>query len=68
MPEVVHGFLQFALRTASSEQSGYQIRKATRGFNVWRLTPRMGWQAIALFNTRDDAEAFVLGLVAIHDN
>lgn len=63
MAKLLHGYIQLAKRTA--EQSGYEIRKGTKGWNVWRMSPRCGWQAIAMFGAIEDAEDYVFGQIAV---
>jgi hypothetical protein len=66
MATLLHGDIQLALKTAT--EAPYQIRKGTRGINVWQNVPKMGWVAIATFTNRDIAEDFVLGQIAVMDD
>lgn len=63
---VQHGLIQLALKTAT--EAPYQIKPsstAARGYIVWHIHPKVGWQSIAQFNSRDLAEDFVVSQIAV---
>ncbi|MDB5447274.1 MAG: hypothetical protein JWQ97_2591 [Phenylobacterium sp.] len=53
----MHRLIERAARQARG--LGFCVRRAERGWSVWRLSPT-GWVWHAQFATRDDAEGYLV--------